>query len=477
MNVILLTADALRADHLTCYGYNKETSPFLSERLTNEAAWFSHCYATSNMTAASTPSILSGTYPLDYGGYHYLSSDRTLISEALSEAGFETAAFHTNVNYVPERNYDRGFDYVFSRHDASRRGYHIKKKVKRAVSRFVPNNTIRSLLSYGSKAVEKRLNSSLSPDEDAETIINAGKSWLEGNGADDSFLWLHFMDTHNPFMPPDDIRTSFLERSISEERMWELNKKYTWSTDPYTDQDVEDLMSLYDAMIRYLDKTLESFFDWISETCDDTAVIFTADHGELFGEKGKIGHGPSFHEGVIRVPFFLWGPNVTPGQYDEVISTLDIGKTLLDFADVEPPDSYRGYSARPLVKSGGSKSWGREVVITESGHAANDPQVHKSDRRDEWRICARDGRSRLVYHVDSDFWTKDTEWTLYNAATNTWEDLNCEPTSLDSDSSEKLAEAIRAHIRRVNATNEGEYRDSVDLSGETEDQLKDLGYI
>lgn len=107
-NVLLVTVDSLRADHLGWYGYERNTSPIIDE-IASESLSFD-AYANANATRASFPSIITSTYPLEYGGFDYLADKRMALATSLSKAGHATGAFHSNLWLSREYNYDRGFD-------------------------------------------------------------------------------------------------------------------------------------------------------------------------------------------------------------------------------------------------------------------------------------------------------------------------------------------------------------------------------
>lgn len=302
-NVILLTIDALRADHLSCYGYDRDTTPFLDE-LAAEHTHFEYAYAPSSHTRESIHAILTGEPPLRACTDNYRLATETIGSK-LSDAGYETGGFHSN----PYASRAYGYDGEFDAFDDDL---------------YLGNSR---LLALAQRAVDKLRNRHYAR---AETINDRSLSWLDSVGDEPFFLWNHYMDVHGPYEPPAEYRKLFTDRSVGRREPQKLYRKAA-VTDPdgVTEKERQLLVDLYDGEIRATDAALRSFVDALETRgiFDETLVIVTADHGEAFGEHGYYGHPRQLDEELIRVPLIVCGGGIEAGEWP--VSLLQLVPTIL----------------------------------------------------------------------------------------------------------------------------------------------------
>ena len=302
--VILLSADALRADHLSSYGYHRNTSPVLDE-LAAESIQFLNAYSGSSHTREAVPALLTGKYPDVAIGSDYRLATETIAS-VLSKEGFATGGFHSNPFVSRAYGFDRDFD-IFD--DDLHLGQH-------------------KFIALAQRALDKLRNRHYAR---ANEINQRSLSWIDSLDADEPFfLWNHYMDTHGPYEPPGDYATLYRNDTISKRSAQSLYQRAIKQPESITDDERELLIDLYDGEIRYNDTHVGEFLNGLRERglLNESLLIFTADHGDAFGEHGYYEHPRYLHDEITHVPLLIR----PPGGKDEIIetpvSTLDIMSTI-----------------------------------------------------------------------------------------------------------------------------------------------------
>jgi len=322
-NVILLTVDALRADHLTCYGYERDTSPEI-ESLVEEGKHYEWAFSASSHTREAVPALLTGKYPQDATGPDF-TLDAKPVSKRL-DATHATAAFHSNP-YI-SRAY--GFGAGFDRFDDDL---------------YLGENRI---LALAQRAIDKYLLNRGKYHARAEQINKKSLNWVDALSEDQSFfLWNHYMDPHGPYNPPSEY--SFADTTVSDN---EAQKLYQRLCDGDGSADDQELATdLYDGEIRYLDDYIGRFVESLRKLghLEDTLLILTADHGDLFGEYGKYGHPRYVYPELTRIPMILAGSLTDSLTPDRTASTVDVVPTILAAAEVSSTSILPGTS---LLNSG-----------------------------------------------------------------------------------------------------------------------------
>jgi len=313
-NVILYVADTLRADRLGCLGYNRPTSPRL-DAFARESIVFESAMAQASWTRPSTASILTGRYPAEHGARSLMSAlrkDVPTMATILAQAGYDTAAFVTNLNVAPRFGFDRGFG-----------EYHY---------------------------LEER--------DDRETVyvsaaeLNAAAfPWIDARGDRPFFLYLHATDTHAPYRPPPAYAERFRPRDIHptidpRTPVVELLQKPALATA----DNIALLASLYDGEVALLDESFGALLDHLRARGLDrsTVVVFVADHGEEFHEHGGFDHGRTLYQELVRVPLLVRLPGAEGGgrRVRGLARQIDVLPTVLAVLGREPPADLPG---RPLL--------------------------------------------------------------------------------------------------------------------------------
>lgn len=289
-NLVLITLDTVRADHLRPYGYHRTTTPLLDDFVVQYATTYRNARSTSSWTLPSHASLLTGTMPSIHGATHPrgssegtidnsawpafpMRSDVPTLAEILANEGYATAAMVSNKAYL---GYEFGLDRGFARYDD-----------RRPVTLALSRSTLAQMFGLVPTA-------GTTPYRDAEMMTRLALRWLsDRDRARPYFLFVNYMDAHAPYVPRGRFSTAFEDR-----------KPINPLNSP-TREAISEL--LYDRELLYLDKFLGRLLEYLVQDpdFDDTVVIVTSDHGESFGEHGFWGHDATLYDEVIKVPLYI----------------------------------------------------------------------------------------------------------------------------------------------------------------------------
>ena len=326
-NVLLLSIDTLRADRLSLYGYERETSPNLDRRARSAGINFSSVVAPAGWTLPSHVSMLSGVEAVRHGVNNETTpfpSAMRFVAESLRDAGYETVAFTAGGYVSPEFGFSRGFE-SFRARRPKRRSVEVSRKE----------------LGHG---------------------IDQITAWLAEPRDQPFFAFFHTYEVHAPFWArepyferfggvPEDVPAGYA--FMTEDRR---QKKRSFvipgpDGDPLPNPDRQVIERLYDSGIAYMDSQIERLFEALeaSGQADNTIVVLTSDHGESLGEHDLIGHGQAYDE-VVMIPLVLWVPGVEDSRsIDAQVRLVDVTPTILDLVGLaEPSAGLDGQSLRPL---------------------------------------------------------------------------------------------------------------------------------
>lgn len=440
-NVILCTVDALGAGHTSTLGYERETTPQLSA-LAEEGLLYSTCIAQSSHTRESMPSLFYSAYPFTLGDVGPVPSNRPMISTELSDAGFTTAGFHSNPYLSQAYNFDRGFDVFYDSLPLAEN--RLMTFVHRVLNHF-----------------------RLQPYTRADELNEKGLQWLSETTAERRFLWLHYMDPHGPYQPPERFQSQFRESTVGQRRAKRLWRRTVDSPESITPEERETLVDLYDAEIRFTDAMIGQFVDELRNRnlFEDTLLVVAADHGDAFGTHDIYGHPRHLYEELIHVPLLVIGPDVPQGEtIERPVENIDIGPTILDAVGQSVPSEFAGTS---LPMETPSSSGNRE---SDDFSPVVFAQVHgEDDSASVRRFAAR--TPRYKYHFEQSDSERSAE--LYDLERDPGERNDVSDDR--SDVRQRLDPRLREHIdateeRTIDVTDDG------DVDSVVEDRLENLGY-
>ncbi len=432
-NVLLITVDTLRADHLSSWGYHLETSPNI-DKLAAEGTRFSEAYTVTSRTAPSHFSILTSRYPQEHGaklnGFAVPEDSKFLfLPQIFKKYGYENGAFISAWPLTSRlTKLDRFFD-VYNEH--LNRSYQAINSMRYA-----------------------------------EDVAPVAMDWMERNKDKPFFLWVHFFDPHSPY----DLREDYIPT------------KKTGKPD-YTEQrgesGVMDNVNGYNSEILYTDH-------WIGEVLarldklglrDNTLVVLTADHGESIGERGYQGHSRRLWESIVHIPIiFRWPGKIEAGRVvDSKIATIDLMPTIVDLTvkrenpAAEIPTEFAGRSLAKCLTEEAPLPDRTVRYVAFAGQKWVMPKwfaklwLHDLDF--PLRTGYREGDHKVI-------WTPENEELLiYNLKDDPFEQHPLTPDENDKDYKQETAELTR-WFKATNLT-KGENK----MTERDKEALESLGYI
>jgi len=294
-NVLLITLDTTRADHIGAYGYPAAETPVLDE-LAREGALFEQVITPTAFTLPAHSSILTGLYPPFHGvrlnGGAALAEVQTTLAERLSAAGYRCGAV-VGAFVIDQRwGLAQGFEH-----------YDDNFKLEQG----------------------QRLDLA-GVQRPADQVVDLGLEWLDGGDGRPFFAWLHLYDPHIPYDPPEPFKSRFSGRGPG---------------------------GLYDGEIAYTDSQIGRALDWLEEQdlADSTVVVVVGDHGEALGDHGESEHGYFVYDATVQVPLVVRvpGSGAEGVRICQQVRTIDVMPTVLDLVGVAPPQPLHGQSLLPLI--------------------------------------------------------------------------------------------------------------------------------
>ena len=339
-NILLITIDSLRYDHLSAYGYDKETTPNL-DMLAADGTLFENVIAPANWTGAAIASILTGLYPTSHGYTnlrYFLDNEIKTLPGILQENNYKTVCFSNNMYISSRTGLAQGFDQFFyqggldaDRKSNPKKSYH---SLTAQVKKMLPHR----LKSHLRDVIDStNIQKSLKRDDGACKTEKAFKKWHTAQNNDNTpfFAYIHYQEPHSIYFPPRPYRKRFFSGSWLKESSYlkfDHIGYYAGQVD-FSEQDIQHYQELYDGEIAYLDWRIGRLFDYLKEQniFDNTLIIVTADHGELFGENGYLWHAFCLHDSLIKVPMIIHFPEwFARGTNTNLVQTNDIVPTICD---------------------------------------------------------------------------------------------------------------------------------------------------
>lgn len=426
-NVILMVLDTQRADHLSCYGYHRDTSPTLSQ-FAEQGILFENAISQSSWTWPATASILTGLYPYGHGVTNdessFLVNSIVTLAEILEENHFTTFGLSGNPLISKDKNFDQGF------------------------ATFIEVPWAR-----------------------AEHLNHRFLKWLDRNKKLQFFAYLHYMDPHDPYRAPGeyydmfdpDYKGKYNFRKGNDVRnavnpLWKAIN-YGLLDIEYTGRDIEHLAALYDGEIRYWDNQFSILLESLKELniLNKTIIVITSDHGEEFLEHGKLKHRIQLYDETIKVPLVIWFPDIIEGKrIPEQVETVAIYATLCKMLGIEIPKDIQGESLLPGINAKSRNSH----AYSQTEHAfifGRETVTKNSVRTREWKLI----------HTPS-----ENEYELYDLLEDNGELKNLFGSHLgiENDLKSKLEEWVSKTKKIMPETRRG-------IDQQTMKKLRSLGYI
>ncbi|MCG3128853.1 MAG: Arylsulfatase [Phycisphaerae bacterium] len=329
-NIILISIDTLRADHLGCYGYPRDTSPRI-DALARESLRFQYAYAQASWTLPSHMCLMTSQYPHVHGVQREsqsLADAGVTLAEALSAGGYHTAAFISWIYVSRKFGFAQGFD------------------------EFTELLPTKDQIDNATTAAYK-----------AEEVSDRAARWLDKQSPDKPFfLFVHYFDPHIDYDPPPPFDALF-DRGYA----GSASGKYAWLSTFIKElhhqprriapRDLEHVVALYDGEIRYVDTYVGQLLDALQRKVglDNCLIVLTSDHGEELDDHGSMeGHQWTLYEEVIRVPLIIRPPGRRPrtAVVETPVELIDVASTLLASAGVATPTAFQGGNLFDLPSRG-----------------------------------------------------------------------------------------------------------------------------
>ncbi len=302
-NIILISLDALRSDHVTCYGYERSITPTL-DSLAMSGVMFSRCQAQAPRTLPSHASIFTGLSVVAHGtgtfGDRKYDWNLPSIQQTLGDNGYVTASFGNVIYFSEIYGFDEHFDYS----QCNIKGYY----------------------------------------EGAGTFADV-RLWIDEqrSGSDPFFAFIHIFEIHQSYDPPEPFDRMFTENGSEGIIDWVVSDEGELLNPEQRDH----LVNLYDGEIAYTDHILGEFLSYLrsADLTDSTLVIVLSDHGDEFLEHDGWSHGQSLYQELLHVPLIISGPGIPVSLVDSASAThMDIFPTILDYINIPVPVNVQGLS-------------------------------------------------------------------------------------------------------------------------------------
>lgn len=354
-NIIMINMTNLRYDHVSSNGYTRPTTPNI-DTLARESVVFNKAFSHSSWTLPEGISIFTSLYPYTHGVMNRydgstLSKSTTTLIDILKKNKYYTAAFTGGFDYNP----DFGLTSRFDLYDECTRGGDSSYPRQHGPKNQAGPSQYGKLQCSVPKAVE----------------------WLKENSKKKFFLFVQGFDTHCPFSQSGGKRFDKDYKGTVDfsNCLWTTEKSLPTQQDGktlypvlsmnkdgnrtvlLTDRDIEHLIALYDESIVDADTKVGQLLDTLKELnlLENTIVIFTSEHGDIFGKHGRFMRGGplrgTFYDDVLHIPLLIKHPQISPKRIDQLVQQIDIAPTILDFLDINPPTQFVGKSAIPTIQN------------------------------------------------------------------------------------------------------------------------------
>ena len=423
-NLVLISVDCLRADHVGTYGYHRETTPNI-DKLAADGVVFETAISTSSWTIPAHMSMFTGLLPSFHGvtKIHKLDGAIPYLPELLARSGYHTSGVASWVYLSQAFGFERGF--------------HIYEALVREETR-------------------------------ANEVVDVAIEQARRGEPQSQFLFLHLFDPHAPYLPKRELLDRFGPRPAD---ISDLHDEILRAGAAANEVKTKELVQLYDSEIAYVDKELGRFFDELKAMglYHRSLIMLTADHGEAFYEHDHWQHTESLYEEIVRVPLIVKWPQPSPkGRVKEPVSQVDIFASLLEVAGIPPPPT----SARDLARFVREKARASDLepAISEvTWSSPNNETAKISFRTGERKYIATlsrsaggEGVSRLV------------EEELYDLVNDPRETRNLLPEAATDAGS--FRRQMWTFLDKAKRSREGRRSQPVELDEATRERLRALGY-
>jgi len=307
-NLIILLLDAAAANHLSIYGYNRKTTPFIDE-LAQKGIIFENAFTNASYTLASASTIYTGLPPAAHGvvsSDFAVPQDAKLLSEYFKKAGYKTAAFTGNYFFSKAFGFDQGFDLFYE-------------------------PPLKDLLLH------------------SDMIVKEAKNWIKNNINNKFFMYIHFREPHVPYSIPKNFEFNFWEGQIPTNKLQELRSVNCTDFTQRPTEEINFIISQYDTLLRYIDSKVAELIKFIDENklLEKTVIVVLSDHGQSFWQHGIHTHSLQLYDETIKIPMIFYLPHILQAKNKKInnlFEMIDLMPTLLELFNLKSEKDLPGKS-------------------------------------------------------------------------------------------------------------------------------------
>jgi uncharacterized sulfatase len=513
-NTVMVVLDTHRYDRLGSYGYQRPTTPNL-DSIASESLFFKQAISPGQWTIPSHASFFTGEAPAVHGTVQAddaLPKEFQTLATRLASEGIKTTGFCNNpLVGVIQNGFKRGFENFYNYcgvvpSTPQKKNDDLLKPFRKLWTKYTqllrrlsypiqnafasPNEFFMAALRplfvpMWTKAGNFKGMTARSINETADFIKN-----IEKVHECQHFVFLNLMETHMPYAPPDSFVKQFVpyfyETPEAQHFMRDFNRKaMQWLiplAEPFSEIEAATLSDMYDAEVAYQDHLLAQLLSALDTDYhrENTLVIFLADHGEMLGEHGYMGHGFGVHEELVRVPLFMRVPGmVKHKQIDQRVSITQVFHTILDYFDFEsirtPYANEVDISCQSLLRSRSRENCMPKNVISEAYSPENAIRIMQRNYPELIRKYQADVTQRAVYQNQEKMIAVDgLSKVLYDLAGDPEEGKPYQ----DDQRIEELSQVLDAYLEISSSRRLGASKQKVSLKDELiQQRMRDLGYL
>jgi len=499
-NIVLVLIDTLRADHLSCYGHARRTSPSI-DRIAERGTLFECAVSSAAWTPPAHASLFTGTYPSRHGvelSRLVLNPALDPLPEVLHRHGYRTYGVSSNHWLSRETRFDRGFDqFVHSWQLVQMAGTNHPLRRQQSKNELASDalagdaapaglgyafaSRLNALYEDATKRLRQRLHAY---DDGAWRVNHLVKRWVgEWSRAERPFFaFLHYMEPHIRYNAPGRFHRMHVPSGIGEQRVRRVNQdpwRFLSGRAPMDEEDFAILSGLYDGEVSYVDERVGQVFEMLRSAglLERTLVIVTSDHGENLGDHGLMSHSYCLYDSLLRVPLILCHPGEFPAgeRVGQQVQTLDLFSTILALAGVRDEKASEQNQGEPLfaadVHSRGDRLAYSEYLEPEPAMAQLRRRFPEFEPRPYDRAL-RSARTRELKYV----WASDGRDELYDLVKDPGETSN--RIEAEPERAAHLRSALESWTSSFDhATHDPEGRDTIEIDDDMRRRLEDLGYL
>ncbi len=518
-NVVLIVLDTLRADRMSCYGYDRDTTPFI-DAFADQATLFERAVVPGQWTIPSHASLFTGEYPTTHMTtqiYDTLGEDLVTLAELLRDEGYRTVGFCNNpLLGVVDNDLDRGFEEFYNYGGAVPNYPDVSQSRPKLVGQLVERyaRVMRSIIAplqnrfaHDSLLLRIAMHPLIVPlwqdsinfkgntKRSLRDVVGYLRAHQHSNDPRPLFTFVNLMETHLPYRPParfiQEFAPYYEEDRKARDFMRNYNlEHYRWMiplTEPLSELSDRTLNDLYDAEVAYQDRLLRRLLRDLNKPAvrDNTVVIITSDHGEGLNHHNFVGHSLVAYDDLVRVPLIVRHPRLYPEgeRVSSMVSTRRVFHSVLEAAGAAPdtegldhaPIDVEGLSLTQAINGSGARgfvfaeAYTPDTLLTLMENES--PAAIDTFRCRSMRRAAYEGRYKLIT-------VGDEPDELFDVIDDPGETRNL--ASEYPDRVVRLEDALSSFVKDAEARRPANWTSARALSLDNEEvseRLRALGYI